>query len=933
MGNNYKKSMNLPQTDFPMRANLNTREPLLLQKWAEEDTYHAILKRHENDEPFVLHDGPPYANGHIHMGTAFNKVIKDIVVKYQAMTGHYTPYIPGWDTHGQPIEHQVEKNLGPERMKEIPRFKLRYKCRDYALKFVDIQREEFKRLGVLGEWDEPYLTLNHSYEAGNVEVFKKMYLDGSVYRGRKAVHWCTHCKTALAEAEIEYADDTTTSVYVAYAFEGATPWDEEAAGLPVSVLIWTTTPWTLPANGFVVLNGQADYVAVRKDGRVLVMARELVESVAKELEWDEYEILSTVLKGEDVAKLTYAHPVHESRTHNRIITDPYVDMSTGTGCVHGAGGHGAEDNALAVKHGLPLYMPVDDEGYFDEGGGPFKGNRVRVDDDKIIAWLEERGTLVGSKKLTHSYPHCWRCKNPVIFRATEQWFVSMDGTGLRQQALEHFDDFTWIPAWTRNRMGAMIADRPDWCISRQRSWGVPIPVHHCASCGEVVANAETFDAVIALFREKGADAWYTEDPASYLPAGLTCPHCGGTTFTPESDILDVWWESGVSHISVLKERTGLSRPVDLYLEGSDQHRGWFQSSYLTSMGYDGTAPYKNLMTCGFVVDGEGRKMSKSVGNVVSPMDVTGKFGADIIRLWVATTDFSQDMRWSDEIAARTSDLYRRIRNIFRFLLSNLDGFDSSDQVATVDLLPADRAALVELSTLIEEVTTYNSTWRFYLAQRAISDYVGDLSSTYLDVLKDRLYAEAPDSLARRSAQTVLASILATLVRLMAPVLAFTSEEVWSFMPAWMTEGLTSVHLANWPTLDVSGIDLEAERAQSALVRTLRESVTKQLEEARTNGQFKKSQEAAVVLSIPEAERAAVEAIGAERLAEAFIVSEVHFEQAAPGADFAARIVAAEGEKCPRCWNYRTLGTDPKHADVCERCAQVLTQTGFVPEEN
>ncbi|MBK5210729.1 MAG: isoleucine--tRNA ligase [Coriobacteriia bacterium] len=928
MATNYKKSMNLPKTDFPMRANLSQREPAWIQMWDEKRIHEKAVARRAECPSFILHDGPPYANGHIHMGTAFNKIIKDIIVKYKTMRGFYSPYVPGWDTHGQPIEHQVEKNLGPERMAEISRAKLRMKCRDYALKFVDIQRGEFKRLGVLGDWDNPYLTLNHEYEAGNVEVFKKMYLDGSVYRGRKAVHWCTTCKTALAEAEIEYAADTSTSIYVAYELNGPTPWDAQANGVPVSILIWTTTAWTLPANGFVTLNPEAAYVAVKVESRVLVVAEELLPKLVEELGWTDYEVLSETRTGTELSELTYKHPVHESRRENRIITDQYVDMSTGTGAVHGAGGHGAEDNLLAVKYDLPIYMPVDDEGFFDEGGGPFEGNKVRRDDHLIIDWLAERGTLVGSKKITHSYPHCWRCKNPVIFRATEQWFVSMDGTGLRKAAIDNFDSFTWIPAWTRNRMGAMISDRPDWCISRQRSWGVPIPVHHCKECGEIVATAETFDAIIELFSIEGADAWYTKDPTEYLPAGTVCKHCGCSELVPESDIVDVWWESGVSHISVLEKRPELHRPAELYLEGSDQHRGWFQSSYLTSMGYDGTAPFKNLLTCGFVVDGDGRKMSKSVGNVISPIDIMNKLGADIIRLWVGTTDYSQDMTVSDEILARSSDTYRRLRNTFRFLLSNLDDFNAEDVVALNRLEELDRAELVRLADVLEEVTRHNDEWHFYSAQRAIADYAGELSSTYLDVLKDRLYAEAPNSPARRSAQTAISVLLSTLVRALAPVLAFTCDETWSFIPAWMTQGVESIHLTDWPVVDLTGVDVAAVRAKFAVLRTVRDAVTKALEDARNEKLVNKSQEAAIVVTCAPEVAHILEMSEPSMLEELFIVSHVEVKSDPSTEEIGVKVIAAQGEKCPRCWNYRPLGQVEGHSDVCTRCAHVLDEIGF-----
>ncbi len=912
----YKNTMNLPQTEFPMRASLSQREPQWLEKWGEIDLHRSLLAKREGNAPFVLHDGPPYANGHIHMGTAYNKVLKDLIIKYKSMRGFYSPYVPGWDCHGQPIEHQVEKNLGPAKMKEISQAELRADCREYALKFVDVQREEFKRLGVVGDWDDPYLTLKPEYEAGNVKIFKKMYLDGSVYKGRKPIHWCIRCHTALAEAEIEYADETSNSIYVAFRFLDATPWDAEGAA---SVLIWTTTPWTLPANVAVTLAEDADYVGVRlAEGRVLVMAEELVEGVAEVAGWDGYEVVGPRVKGSELAGLHYAQPIHDG-VKGVVITGSHVELTTGTGAVHTAPGHGEEDYLVGMKFDLPMPMPVCDDGTFDAGGGPFAGMSVKEANPAIIEWLRERGTLVAATDIEHSYPHCWRCKQPVIFRATEQWFVSMDRTGLRDNAMRAIGEVEWIPGWSVNRISAMVGDRPDWCISRQRAWGVPIPVFSCVKCGETVATEETFDAVIHLFETEGADAWFTRAPSEYLPEGTACSRCGGTDLVPEKDIVDVWWESGVSHTSVCEARPELHRPAEMYLEGSDQHRGWFQSSLLTSVGAYNAAPFKSVLTHGFIVDGNGRKMSKSLGNTISPLDVIAKSGADIIRLWVASADYGQDVNVSDEILDRTSESYRRLRNTFRFLLSNLYDYAPERDVAFEEMPEVDRWALAELADMLERVTKHYEEWRFHLVYRALLDYVGDLSAVYMDALKDRLYAEASDSFSRRSAQTVLARSLEVLVRLLAPVLAFTCEEVWDFMPeALRTE--KSVHLADWPMLTVDGA--EQLRADYAVVLRVRETANAVLEQARAEKTIGKSQEAALTIAAPRAVLDVLSARGTAELASLFIVASVELAESADD-EVTVTIRPAEGEKCPRCWNYRDLGSDPAHPDVCDRCAEAL----------
>jgi isoleucyl-tRNA synthetase len=792
------------------------------------------------------------------------------------------------------------------------------------MKFVGIQSEEFQRLGVRGDFEHPYLTLDRAYEAGNVRIFREMYNRGMIYKGAKPIHWCVRCATALAEAEIEYADERSDSIYVKFEL---TSRPEAFADVPepVSVLIWTTTPWTLPANVAVTVADGAEYVGVRVGGEVLIVARDLVASVAEAAGWDSFEMLGTPVRGSDLSSHTYRHPIHDG-VEGVIITGEHVDLTTGTGAVHTAPGHGEEDYLVGRKFGLPMPMPVADDGTFDQGGGPFAGLSVWDANPRIIAWLRERGSLVAAGVIDHSYPHCWRCKQPVIFRATEQWFVSMDTAAdgvrsLREATLEAIEAVEWIPGWSVNRISSMVAERPDWCISRQRAWGVPIPVFTCVSCGETVANDATFDAVIDLFEREGADAWFTRRPDEYLPAGVACPRCGGTELAPEDDILDVWWESGVSHTSVLEARQELHRPAELYLEGSDQHRGWFQSSLLTSVGAYGVPPYKAVLTHGFIVDGEGRKMSKSLGNVISPIDVVASSGADIARLWVASADYSQDVGVSEEILERTSEAYRRIRNTFRFLLGNLSDFDPGEAVAYDDLPELDRYALVRLADVVERVTSAYEEWKFHLVYRTVYDYcVVDLSAFYLDVIKDRLYADGARSHSRRSAQTVLAEILGALVRLLAPVLTFTTEEVWQAMPAALRGDVVSVQLAEWPTAPAYQDAAELRDAYGVVLQA-RDVVMRELENARNQKRIGKSQEARVVLRAPERELEVLRGRGEAALAEMFIVSGVALEQT--DGPLHASVLAADGEKCPRCWNWRVLGSD----GLCERCSAVVASFG------
>lgn len=944
MGTSYKDTMNLPQTDFAMRANLPENEPKRLKKWEEERIYDKVLDKNRDNTPFILHDGPPYANGPIHTGHAFNKILKDFVNKSHAQRGYFTPYIPGWDCHGQPIEHMVETTIGPKRMAEISQPDLRQLCREWAEKYVNIQREGFKRLGVNADWDNPYLTYLPNYEAGNVEIFKKMYLDGSIYRGRKPIHWCKNCHTALAEAEIEYADEVSPSIFVRFALdEMPKVFADGGATGEANVLIWTTTPWTLPANTAVSLAPEAEYVLVTVDGTNLIFAKELVETVAETAGWETYSILNDAngepisVKGVDLAGLTYTCPIRHD-LKGTIIYGDHVTLDSGTGAVHTAPGHGQDDYLVGLKFDIPLLMPVDDNGVLTEEAAPFQGLDVFEANKPIIAWLKEQGTLIAQQDINHSYPHCWRCHQPVIFRATDQWFVSMDKNGLREKSLEAIQNTVkFVPDWAKNRIGSMVADRPDWCISRQRSWGVPIPVFKCAKCGSTVATEETFDAVIALFYEKGADAWFTEKPEDYLPAGTHCEVCGCEELLPEKDILDVWWESGVSHTSVLihREAEGLHFPTELYLEGSDQHRGWFQSSLLTSIGAYGVPPYKSVMHCGFTVDENGRKMSKSLGNGINPSEIMDKFGADVLRLWVASVDFSQDFAISDAILKQVSDAYRRFRNTFRFLLGSLDDFnDQTDSITDFDALePIDQYYLAKTAALLKDIDAAYEELKFNTVYRLCYEYINDLSAIYMDVTKDRLYAEAPNSPRRRAVQTVLFNILEVLVRALTPILSFTTDEVWEFYPPAMRnrEGrVENVQLAGWPSLNDFVPALPADEGAATLEHftcalEAREVVTKVLEEARTQKVINKSQEANVALVAPADTLAILEAIGTDVLEELFIVSQVLLSE---GDELAATVSVSEQEKCPRCWNYRTLGGDVSHPDVCERCGHALTELGL-----
>jgi isoleucyl-tRNA synthetase len=922
---NYKKTLNLPATKFPMKANLAQREPEQLKAWEAAGLYAALRQRSAGRPKFILHDGPPYANGNIHMGTALNKVLKDIIVRSRQMKGFDAVYVPGWDCHGLPIEHNVDKELGSKK-KDLSQAQVRRLCRKYAEKYIDIQRNEFKRLGVMGEWERPYLTMNFTYEATIAKECCQFALDGSLFRSKKPIHWCCSCQTALAEAEIEYHDEASPSIYVKFALQGNLP-DELAAasGRSVSIVIWTTTPWTLPANLAIALHPDFVYAAVAVPGdEVLILARELVADCMQAFGITSYEIL-TEFNAAILEKKTCRHPFIER--DSLVILGHHVTLEAGTGCVHTAPGHGREDYEVGLQYGLEAYSPVDKEGRFSAEVGDLEGSFVFDANSRINADLRERGALLAEETLSHSYPHCWRCKQPVIFRATPQWFISMEKTGLRAKALAEIDRVEWIPHWGRERIYGMIENRPDWCVSRQRAWGVPIALFTCAKCDAVHINDAVIDHLYHQFEQHGADIWFEKSAADLLPKDAVCAHCGHDAFEKETDILDVWFDSGVSHAAVLEARDYLSWPADLYLEGSDQHRGWFHSSLLTAVGTRGKAPYKAVLTHGFVVDADGKKMSKSLGNVVAPKEVIDAYGAEILRLWVSAADYRDDVRISQGILKQLSDAYRRIRNTSRFMLGNLSDFDpAQDSVDYADMPDIDRFALHRLQEVVARNTAAFDRYEFHIVYHSLYNYCTiDLSAFYLDILKDRLYTSPPASLARRSAQTVMHTILDTMARLMAPILAFTAEEIWRFMPPYQDKP-SSVHFASMPEAKEAWMDAElAQRWQQLLA--VRAEVTKVLETARVEKVIGHSLDAQVTLTLGDRLKALL-APYADELCRYFIVSSVQLADKAPQGSIEAEqvealkihVAAASGEKCQRCWVHDpSVGQIEDHPEICARC--------------
>ena len=916
-----------------MKANLPKREPEILAKWEGMDLYAKLRSTGKNRQRYVLHDGPPYANGHIHLGTALNKILKDMIVRSKQVMGYDSVYVPGWDCHGLPIEHQVEKGLG-DRRGGMSQIELRQRCRAYAEKFIEIQRQEFKRLGVIGDWKKPYLTMSYDYEATIARELGKFITQGSVYKSKKPIYWCSSCRTALAEAEVEYEDHQSPSIYVKF------PLIDDLSHLVTSlgnrrvfVLIWTTTPWTIPANLAIALHPDYEYAVVGFGDEAWIVADGLVEAVMAKAEVSDYKILSR-LAAADLEGMKCRHPFLDRESV--IVQAPYVTLDVGTGCVHTAPGHGREDFETALKYELEVYSPVDDDGRFTEDVAYFAGQFVFEANKGVNEKIAEWGNLVREETITHSYPHCWRCKEPVIFRATEQWFISMETNHLREKALDSIEkDVVWLPSWGKERIFGMIANRPDWCISRQRAWGVPIIVFYCQDCGDILASPEVLEHVVSRFASEGADVWFSEKAENLLPAKTKCSKCGSSKFNKEMDILDVWFDSGVSYAAVLESREDLHSPADLYLEGSDQHRGWFHSSLLAAVGTRGHAPYNTVLTHGFVVDGVGRKMSKSLGNVIAPNEVIEKYGAEILRLWVAAEDYRDDIRISEEILQRLSEAYRRIRNTCRFLLGNLADFNpEQDRVKVSSMESLDRWVLNRLQQLVRKVTKAYERFEFHKIYHSIHNFcVVDLSAFYLDVLKDRLYVSASNSAKRRSAQSAIFEIVMTLVRLMSPILVFTAEEIWENIPFFSGKS-DSVHLELLPEPS-SAYEDDSLEEEWGLLLEVRAEVNRALELARKNKEIGHSLDSEITLGAKGALREQLQG-REDMLSWVFIVSQVRLADPEsldstisavniPG--LMIQVKPASAVKCARCWVHdETVGADPDQPEICSRCVKELAAT-------
>ncbi len=914
----YNKTINLPQTDFPMRAGLPNREPGMLERWKELDLYHELLRKNEGKPLFSLHDGPPFSNGNLHMGHALNKSIKDFIVRSAAMRGYYTPYVPGWDNHGMPIESAIIKqNKLNRNAMSIPQF--RSACHDFAQKYVDIQSEGFQRLGVIGDWENPYLTMSPSFEAEEVKIFGAMYKNGYIYKGLKPVYWCPHDETALAEAEIEYQDDPCSTVYVKFQVKDDLGKLGKYGDLSkMFFVIWTTTIWTLPGNMAIAVHPRESYMLVKaKNDEMYIMAEALCPKVMKAGGFESFEIIKQ-FKGQDFEYMLAQHPFLDKTS--QLCTAEYVTMDSGTGCVHTAPGFGADDYETCKRYKIEMVVPVDDRGRHTDYAGKYAGMKTDESNPVILADMKENGALFASEDIVHSYPHCWRCKHPIIFRATPQWFCSVDS--FKEEAAAACDSVRWVPGWGEDRIKSMIRERADWCISRQRRWGLPIPVFYCSDCGKPVCNDETITAVSSLFGEKGSNAWYELEAKDILPAGFTCPHCGQSTgFTKEEDTLDGWFDSGSTHFASMKKDQGFW-PATVYMEGLDQYRGWFQSSLLTAVGALGKgAPFKECVTHGWTVDGEGKAMHKSLGNGVDPADIFKKYGADLIRLWAGSADYHVDVRCSDSIFKQLSQSYLKFRNTARYCLGNLDGFDPNRLVAPQDMLELDRWAVTKLNRLIRRCFAAYNEYEFHSVSHAINDFcVVDLSSFYLDIIKDRLYCEEKDGLSRRSAQTALFLILDTITKIFAPILAFTCDEIWLAMAHREGDDPRNILLnqMNKPFTDYALDNAAMDRWERII--QVRDGVNAALEAARNEKKVGKSLEAGISLTVPDSDAFLAEMDPGE-LADLLIVSQAEVKT---GGELAVSVSPAAGEKCERCWKHHLkVGEDKNHPALCPRCARAV----------
>ncbi len=928
MSKDYTSTLNLPQTSFAMRANLPQREPDMLKYWQEKDLYNRLLENAEGKPQFALHDGPPFSNGNIHMGHALNKILKDIINKSKIMEGYRVPYVPGWDNHGMPIESAIIKKNKLDR-KKMSISEFRSACHKFAQDFVDKQSLQFQRLGVVADWEHPYITMAPEFEAREVRVFGEMFKRGYIYKGLKPVYWCPHDETALAEAEIEYADDKCTSIFVKFKVN-----DDKGklAGVDLDktyFIIWTTTTWTLPGNLAIALNPIENYVVLRAaDGSCYIVAEALAAKTMAAGGIEEYETVLT-MPGREFEFMTARHPFLDR--DSIVVNADYVTMDSGTGCVHTAPGFGADDYNTCKRYNIDIIVPVDDRGYQTEEAGKYAGMYYEKSNEAILADMQESGALFASETTVHSYPHCWRCKNPIIFRATPQWFCSV--AGFKDAAVAACEPVTWLPAWGGERMVQMIRERADWCISRQRHWGLPIPVFYCEDCGEAICNDETIDKVAKVFAEKGSNAWFDMDPVEILGEDFVCPVCGKKHFSKETNTLDGWFDSGSTHFSVIDDCADVEWPADVYLEGADQYRGWFQASLLTAIGSGKTeAPFKSVLTHGWVVDGEGKAMHKSLGNVINPDDIVKKYGADLVRLWVASSDYQVDVRVSDNIFKQLSETYRKIRNTARIIMANLGDFNpDTDCVALEDMLDIDRWALSRLEALIDEVRKAYDGYSFHLVYHAINNFCTvDMSKLYIDITKDRVYVENPKSQARRSAQTALYYIISALVKMIAPILSFTAEEIWQAMPHASSDDVTSVYLSEMPKADGKFAFDGAERWENLF--NLRDDVMKALEIARAEKKIGKSLDAKV--TVYTADKDVLELLAKfteEELKTVFITSGAHVstETAPEGAyvpeegKIAVLVENADGERCDRCWCYSTEGEKTEDGFICARCKRIV----------